>query len=107
MRDADNISELIKLKPDYLGFIFYGKSKRFVTNFPEIEITSDIKKVGVFVNETIDKVIEIVKINRLGAVQLHGNESPEYCNQLRQSEMVTERSRSNNNDKVISTSLNH
>ncbi|UMB62009.1 phosphoribosylanthranilate isomerase [Lutibacter sp. A80] len=83
MRDAENISELIKLKPDYLGFIFYGKSKRFVTNFPKVEIPSAIKKVGVFVNETVDTIIEIVEENKLEAVQLHGNESPEYIEELK------------------------
>lgn len=83
MRDAENISELIKLKPDYMGFIFYGKSKRFVANFPEVEIPSEIKKVGVFVNESIDEVIEIVEENKLDAVQLHGNESPAYIEELR------------------------
>lgn len=82
MRDAENISELIKLKPDYMGFIFYGKSKRFVTNFPKIKIPSEIKKVGVFVNESIDNVIEIAEKNRLEAIQLHGNESLEYIEEL-------------------------
>jgi len=90
MRDTENISELVKLKPDYIGFIFYDKSKRFVTNFPEVEIPSEIKKVGVFVNESIGKVIEILEENKLDAVQLHGNETPEYCNQLRHSELVSE-----------------
>jgi phosphoribosylanthranilate isomerase len=83
MRDANNILELIKLKPDYLGFIFYDKSKRFVTNFPEVEFPSDLKKVGVFVNETIDEIIEIADKNKLEAIQLHGNESPEYCEELK------------------------
>jgi len=82
MRDANNILELIKLKPDYMGFIFYEKSKRFVTNFPEVKIPSEIKKVGVFVNETIDKVIEIVEKYKLEAIQLHGNESLEYIEEL-------------------------
>lgn len=91
MRDAENISELVKLKPDYIGFIFYGKSKRFVANFPEVEIPSEIKKVGVFVNEAIDKVLDIVLENKLDAVQLHGNESPEYCDKLRECHL--ERSR--------------
>jgi len=83
MRDAENISELVKLKPDYIGFIFYGKSKRFVTSFPEVKIPSEIKKVGVFVNESIDTIIEIVEENNLDAVQLHGNESPEYIEELK------------------------
>lgn len=83
MRDAENISELVKLKPDYIGFIFYDKSKRFVTSFPEVEIPSEIKKVGVFVNETIDELIKIAEENNLEAIQLHGNESPDYCEELR------------------------
>ena len=83
MRDAENISELIKLKPDYIGFIFYGKSKRFVSVFPQVEIPSEIKKVGVFVNEDIDKVIEIAEENKLDAIQLHGNELPEYIEELK------------------------
>lgn len=83
MRDAENISELINLKPDYMGFIFYDKSKRFVANFPEVEIPSEIKKVGVFVNESIDKLIEIAEENNLEAIQLHGNETPKYIEELR------------------------
>lgn len=83
MREAENISELIKLEPDYMGFIFYKKSKRFVTSFPKVEIPSKIKKVGVFVNEAIDEVIEIVEKHQLEAVQLHGDESPEYCEELK------------------------
>jgi len=83
MRDAENISELIKLKPDYIGFIFYEKSKRFVTSLPKVEIPSEIKKVGVFVNETIDEIIEIADKNKLEAIQLHGNESPKYCEELK------------------------
>ena len=83
MRDSENILELIKLKPDYLGFIFFGKSKRFVTNFPKVEIPSTIKKVGVFVDETVDAVIEIVEENKLDAVQLHGDETPEYIEELK------------------------
>lgn len=89
MRDAENISELIKLKPDYMGFIFFNKSKRFVTNFPEVQIPSEIKKVGVFVNEEIDEVVEIIDKYNLDAIQLHGAETPEYCNQLRNSKLVS------------------
>lgn len=83
MREAKNISELIRIEPDYIGFIFYGKSKRFVANFPEVEIPSNVKKTGVFVNESLTEVIKIVESYNLKAVQLHGNESPEYINKLR------------------------
>jgi phosphoribosylanthranilate isomerase len=82
MRDKENISGLMTLKPDYIGFIFYNKSKRFVTDFPQIEIPSSVKKVGVFVNETIDEIIEIVKKYKLDFVQLHGDETPDYCEKV-------------------------
>ncbi|MDP3945357.1 MAG: phosphoribosylanthranilate isomerase [Lutibacter sp.] len=82
MRDKENISGLMTLKPDYIGFIFYDKSKRFVADFPQIEIPSSVKKVGVFVNETIDEIIEIVKKHKLDFVQLHGDETSDYCEKL-------------------------
>ena len=94
MRDKENISGLMTLKPDYIGFIFYDKSKRYVADFPQIEIPSSVKKVGVFVNETIDEIIEIVKKYKLDFVQLHGDETPDYCEKLIRK--FTERSRSEN-----------
>ena len=82
MRDKENISGLLDLKPDYIGFIFYEQSKRFVADFPQIEIPSSVKKVGVFVNEIIEKIIEKVNKHKLDFVQLHGNETSEYCEKL-------------------------
>ena len=82
MRDKENISNLLALKPDYIGFIFYDKSKRFVADFPQIEIPSTTKKVGVFANETIEEIIEKVNQHTLDFVQLHGNETPEFCSAL-------------------------
>ena len=69
-----------------LGFIFYEKSPRYIN--PEIlktwisNVPSSIKKVGVFVNKDVDKVNKIAEELNLGMVQLHGDESPEYCNQM-------------------------
>lgn len=82
MRDKENISGLLALKPDYIGFIFYDKSKRYVADFPQIEIPSSVKKVGVFVNETIEEIVEKANLHTLDFVQLHGNETPEYCSAL-------------------------
>lgn len=82
MRDKENISGLLALKPDYIGFIFYDKSKRFVVDFPQIEIPSTTKKVGVFVNEKVDEVLKVVEKYKLDFVQLHGNETPEFCEKL-------------------------
>jgi len=83
MRDAENIKELIQLQPDFIGFIFYDKSSRNVPVFPNVTIPKSIKKVGVFVNESLDRITEIVAENSLDCVQLHGDESPEYCSGLR------------------------
>ena len=76
-----NVAEVATLLPDYLGFIFYDKSPRnFEGEIPKIP--SNIKKVGVFVNEKIDSVIETATIHKLDIIQLHGEESPEYCGEL-------------------------
>ena len=103
MRDRENIQELAKLSPDYIGFIFYNKSKRFVVDFPEVAIPSSIKKVGVFVNESIEKIVGLVWEYKLDAVQLHGDESVEFCKELKS--LVAERSRSD--ESVILIPLNH
>ena len=82
MRNSENISALMTLKPDYIGFIFYAQSKRFVADFPKIEIPASVKKVGVFVNETVDEIIEKANQYKLDFVQLHGNETAEFCEKL-------------------------
>lgn len=86
MRDPDNIRQLISCGIDYIGFIFYEGSKRFVgKDFdinPICKIPAHIKKVGVFVDAPIVEVREIVKRNHLDLVQLHGNEDVQYCEEL-------------------------
>jgi phosphoribosylanthranilate isomerase len=86
MRDPENISGVVAALPDYLGFIFYPKSKRFVGFEPSPEVLSNVpdtvKKVGVFVDETPEKVLEIYQNWRLNVVQLHGSETPGYCRQI-------------------------
>ena len=87
MRDAENIKELAELKPDFIGFIFYDKSPRFVGNILDVELVQsiprEVKKVGVFVNPTVDYVLQNVKKYGLNYVQLHGNETPDFCKNLR------------------------
>ena len=81
MKYLNNLEAVAKLQPDYLGFIFYDKSPRYFSgSIPNLP--NSIKKVGVFVNEDINKVKVIVNKYQLDAVQLHGSESPEYCDQL-------------------------
>ncbi len=79
MRDAANIRKLIDLEPDYLGFIFYEKSPRHVSELPQIEIPKTIQKVGVFVNAPIEYIEEKNSSFAFDLIQLHGDESPEYC----------------------------
>ena len=82
MKYQDNISQVATLQPDYLGFIFYEKSSRFFENvIPSIPNT--IKKVGVFVDAGLNEVVEKINKYNLQAVQLHGNESPEFCENLK------------------------
>jgi len=83
MKYPENIQEVAALQPDYLGFIFYEKSKRnFDGNIPQL--SNDIKKVGVFVDADFDFVNEKIERYRLDVIQLHGDESSEYCKQFYQ-----------------------
>lgn len=82
----NQIHELIAMNVDFMGFIFYEKSPRYVLNHLTLENISKIEhhgKTGVFVNEEIDKVIEITKKARLNFIQLHGDESEDFIIELR------------------------
>lgn len=87
MRESTNIRELLKLQPDYMGFIFYVKSRRDVADRLDIQLLnafpSNTKKVGVFVNAELDFVKGKVAEFGLDLVQLHGDETPEYCFDLK------------------------
>ena len=82
MKYVENIQEVAALQPDYLGFIFYEKSKR---NFDGIipKLPKSIKKTGVFVNACIDEVMNKVTQYDLQAIQLHGDESVELISKLK------------------------
>ena len=84
-----NSQEVAELQPDYLGFIFWEPSKRFFEgDIPQF--AEGIKRIGVFVDAEIDEVLQKTEKYRLDGVQLHGTESPNYCNTLRHSELVSE-----------------
>lgn len=87
MRDNQNIKDVLTFNPDYMGFIFFHKSPRNLDDnwFPEIlkSFPSTTKKVGVFVNETLEIIIKKVNKYKLDMVQLHGSESVAYCQKLR------------------------
>ncbi len=86
LKYPENISKVIALKPDFIGFIFYPASKRYAGESLQPEFTwsipADIKKAGVFVNEPILSVLEHVARYNLDLVQLHGNETAAYCEDI-------------------------
>ncbi len=82
MKYPDNITEVAALLPDYMGFIFWEKSARY---FDAVipKLPKSIRKVGIFVNESIDIVVDKVLLHDLQAVQLHGKESVVFCEELK------------------------
>ncbi len=86
MRHMDNIIAVAALRTDYIGFIFYPKSKRLVNSqilekLSEVDI--DAQKVGVFVNQSLDDTRVAIRRYQLDAVQLHGDETPEMVRALK------------------------
>jgi len=82
MRDGENIREVEALGIDLMGFIFWPKSSRCVSEIPKY-MPTHCKRVGVFVDEDIEQVKHIVNDYALDIIQLHGSESPDYARQLR------------------------
>lgn len=83
MRRGGNIRAVERLGVDWMGFIFYPKSQRFVEKMPSY-LPKNAKRVGVFVNETIEKILQYVKNYDLDIVQLHGDELPVMCRDLKE-----------------------
>jgi phosphoribosylanthranilate isomerase len=82
MKYPENILEVGALLPDYMGFIFWEKSARYFDGIIP-ELPKSIKKVGVFVNSSLDEILEKIEKHDLQAVQLHGSESVEFCTSLK------------------------
>ncbi|MBR1388762.1 MAG: phosphoribosylanthranilate isomerase [Prevotella sp.] len=87
MRESDNIREVAALGPDWMGFIFWPKSSRYVSKIPKY-IPTRVKRVGVFVDEDIETVRQIANDYALDLIQLHGKESPDYAKELRDRKVI-------------------
>ena len=81
MRDAENIRDVESLGIDLMGFIFWPRSSRYVAERPAY-LPTKCKRVGVFVDEELEKIRRIADDYALDYIQLHGHESREYCAQL-------------------------
>ncbi|WP_313791459.1 phosphoribosylanthranilate isomerase [Lacinutrix neustonica] len=78
MKVESNILDVADLHPDYMGFIFYEKSPRyFKETIPKLPET--IEKIGVFVNASLDFLVDKIETHQLQGVQLHGDESPNFA----------------------------
>src|SRR6185437_6350311 len=84
MKYSDNVKEVAALAPDYIGFIFYPKSQRYVGDLDEqlVKDLGNIKKVAVVVNASVVEIEEKVKRYSFDYIQLHGDETAEFCKQV-------------------------
>ena len=82
MRDADNIRAVSELRIDWMGFIFWAPSSRYVSEKPSFLPTRQ-KRVGVFVDARIEEVRSKADEYALDLIQLHGKESPAFCERLK------------------------
>lgn len=82
MKYQENILDVAALSPDYMGFIFYENSPRSIDIYIP-DIPKSIKKVGVFVNESLENIKKKAAQYNLNTVQLHGHEDPKFCRELK------------------------
>lgn len=91
LRERENIRAVLTLEPDFVGFIFYEKSPRFVGHdfdLTGLDFGKTTQKVGVFVDAEADFILEKIERHGLEVVQLHGSESPDFCRLIRRKSLV-------------------
>jgi phosphoribosylanthranilate isomerase len=99
----DQVQQLPDAGADFAGFIFYQKSPRYALRHMTVEQIrkiNTINKVGVFVNSTVEEVLQMVDECRLHMVQLHGDESPKFCEKIADYVSVIKAFRLSDNDSV-------
>ncbi|NCW12861.1 MAG: phosphoribosylanthranilate isomerase [Chitinophagia bacterium] len=89
MTQMEQVKQLDEMGVAYIGFIFYPASKRFVLTKNTLQDIADLqltqaKKVGVFVNEPLTSILDIIKTAQLDMVQLHGDETVAYCKRVQE-----------------------
>ncbi len=89
INDITQANALAAMGAQYIGFIFYPNSKRYVLEKLSLTELANFKpvaakKVGVFVNMELAELLHIVNSTGLDMVQLHGDETPEFCAAVRQ-----------------------
>ncbi len=103
MTQIDQVDKLADAGVTFAGFIFYPKSPRYVFKHmttTQIRKENNVNKVGVFVNSSIEEVLHMVDECRLHMVQLHGDESPKYCEKIADYVSVVKAFRLSENDSV-------
>jgi phosphoribosylanthranilate isomerase len=86
LKFPENIKAVSALNPDYMGFICYGQSPRYIKELsPDVlqSIPSTIHKTAVFVNENAETIHNLIDTFGFDTIQLHGNEGPEFCGSLK------------------------
>lgn len=83
LKKPAQVEQVVNLRPDLIGFIFFDGSKRRVEEFPSIDYDT-VRKTGVFVNTSIADIIKYTDEYRLDLIQLHGDESADYLRKLKQ-----------------------
>lgn len=90
LTDPNNLLEVDSAQPDLVGFIFYPGSGRYMRNtlYPSDLEQVRAKKVGVFVNASKEMIIDMATTFKLDAIQLHGHETPGFCEGLKNSNLT-------------------
>ena len=103
MTQPEQLDELSEAGANFAGFIFYPKSPRFVLRqmtTSQIRKENRLNKVGVFVNAGMEDVLQMVDECRLHMVQLHGDETPKYCERVADYVSVVKAFRLSENDNI-------
>jgi phosphoribosylanthranilate isomerase len=86
MKSPENIKNVAALKPNFMGFIFYPKSPRYAEPMDAHALETlppAIKKIGVFVNESLENILTVMYKYKLDGAQLHGAEMTGICRELK------------------------